>query len=228
MLKILIIEDNPTIAAQTGEFLAAHQWQIDYAKNAHQGLGLALNNIYDVILLDLNLPDRDGFEVCTSIKNEAQIDTPILMLTARDSFEDKATGFRLGADDYLTKPFDLRELALRCTALSRRSQLHRPKKLDLGELQLDVRTKNAQREGQELNLTSIGYKILELLALAHPEPVSRSYISHHLWADQPPESDALKSHIYALRKALDRPFAHPMLKTVLNVGFKLDVRDEKI
>lgn len=222
-MKILLIEDNQTIARQVVEFLSVHHWQVDFAHNAYLGMQLALEQIYDVILLDLNLPDLDGLAVCEQIKGNAEVTPPILMLTARDSFEDKAAGFRRGADDYLTKPFDLRELVLRCEALARRQTLHQSKKLTLGELELDTRTKTATRQKIPLELTAIGFLILELLVKSYPEPSSRSYISHQLWGDNPPESDALKSHIYALRKALDKNFAYPMLKTVMNAGFKLEL-----
>lgn len=222
-MKILLIEDNQTIARQVGEFLAGHRWQVDFAYNARLGIELALEQIYDVILLDLNLPDLDGLAVCEQIKGNTEVTPPILMLTARDSFEDKAAGFRRGADDYLTKPFDLRELVLRCEALARRQALHRPKILTLGELELDTRTKTATRRNIPLELTSVGFRILELLVNCYPEPATRSYIAHQIWGDNPPESDALKSHIYALRKTLDKPFAQPMLKTVMNAGFKLEL-----
>ena len=222
-MQVLFIEDNDTIARQVGEFLANHHWSVDFAHNARLGIGLALAHFYDVILLDLNLPDLDGLAVCEQIKAHAEVTPPILILTARDSFESKAAGFRHGADDYLTKPFDLRELVLRCEALARRHALHQPKNLTLGELELDLRTKTATRQKIPLELTSVGFRVLELLVKCYPEPASRSYIIHQLWGENPPESDALKSHIYALRKALDKPFAHPMLKTVMNAGFKLEV-----
>lgn len=222
-MKILLIEDNHIIANQVGEFLAAHQWQIDFAHNAQLGIQLALAHIYDVILLDLNLPDGDGLMVCDEIKTNAEVTPPILMLTARDSFEDKAAGFHCGADDYLTKPFDLRELVLRCNVLARRQSLHQPKIVTLGELTLNTKTKTATRQGIALELTSIGFRILELLIQCYPEPASRTYLTHQLWGEDPPESDALRSHIYALRKALDRSFATPMLKTVMHVGFTLEL-----
>ncbi|MDO3384910.1 response regulator transcription factor [Gilvimarinus sp. SDUM040013] len=225
-LKILIIEDNATIAAQTGEFLCGLMWQVDFAADAALGAHLARTEIYDVILLDLNLPDQDGLDLCQTIKREAERTPPILMVTARDSFEDKAAGFNRGADDYLTKPFDLRELALRCQALARRQSLHQPKVWEVGSLRLNARTQQAWRESTLLNLTHTGFKILDALAQAYPEPVSRSVLSHHLWGDSPPETDALKSHVYALRQALDKPFAHPMLKTILNVGYKLEGLDD--
>lgn len=228
MLKILLIEDNKTIAQQICEFLSGHQWEVDYACYAQQGINLALSQSYDVVLLDLNLPDMDGLKVCKTIKEESEVSQPILMVTARDAFEHKAAGFKYGADDYLTKPFDLRELVLRCQALAKRHILHTPKILELGELSLNTREQTACRQNKTLPLTTIGFKILEILMRSHPAPVSRTYLSQQIWGEQPPDSDALKSHIYALRKEMDKPFAHPLLKTIHNVGFKLDIPDEKI
>ncbi len=225
-MKILLIEDNVAIARQVIEFLSAQGCELDYAERGQQGIDLALEHIFDVILLDLNLPDMDGLEVCERIKREADVTPPILMLTARDSFSDKAAGFGQGADDYLSKPFDLRELILRCRALARRNQLHRSQSLSLGELQLDLAQKQASRQGQALTLTGIGFQILTLLVESYPQPVSRSLISHKIWSDSPPDSDALKSHIYSLRQALDKPFAYAMLKTVMNLGYKLELPSE--
>ncbi|WP_299771963.1 response regulator transcription factor [uncultured Pseudoteredinibacter sp.] len=225
-MKILLIEDNKAIATQLMEFLAAHDCDVDYAERGKHGIELALNEIFDVILLDLNLPDIDGLQVCEQIKQQAVVIPAILMLTARDSYADKAAGFGLGADDYLSKPFDLRELLLRCQALARRNQLHRSQQLNLGSLQLDLGQQQASREGQSLKLTSIGFQILSLLVESYPQPVSRSLLSHKLWSDSPPDSDALKSHIYSLRKALDKPFDKPMLKTVMNLGYKLELAND--
>lgn len=222
ILNILLIEDNRVIAQQITEFLFAHNWQIDYADNAKLGIQLACENIFDVILLDLNLPDMDGLEVCAIIKKQAQVIPPVLMLTARDSFADKAAGFKQGADDYLTKPFDLRELALRCQALARRSDLHQSTNITVGTLALMLSAKNALIDGKECALTTIGFNILTLLAKVYPKPISRSLIIHKIWADSPPESDALKSHIYALRKALAEHSKAPQIKTIMNVGYRLE------
>jgi DNA-binding response OmpR family regulator len=221
-MKILLIEDNQTISKQIGEFLAGHQWQVDFAHNAHLGIQLALEHIYDVILLDLNLPDLDGLAVCQEIKCSATVTPPVLVITARDSFEDKAAGFQHGGDDYMTKPFDLRELVLRCKALARRQLLHAPKVKTLGALTLDARSRIAMYGKLPLGLTSIGYQILEMLVQSYPEPVSRSYITHQIWGDSPPETDALKSHIYALRKSLSNSFGRPVLTTIMNAGYKLE------
>lgn len=223
-MKILLIEDNPTIANQVLEFLSGHRWHVDYAHNGELGIELALTQIFDVILLDLNLPDIDGLKVCKEIKQNAEVTPPILMVTARDRFEDKSAGFHRGADDYLTKPFDLRELVLRCEALKRRGDLHQSRILEIGELVLNLTTKTASRAGEELVLTNVGFELLCVLAQHYPKPVSRSFISHKLWSDTPPDSDALKSHIYSLRRALDKPFEYPMLKTVMNLGYQLEVK----
>jgi len=222
-LTILLIEDNPTIATQVVDFLSGLGWQVDYAATGKQGLALANDQNFDVILLDLNLPDIDGLEVCQEIRATALKQSPILMLTARDAFSDKREGYGVGADDYVTKPFDLRELALKCEALSRRVDLHREKQIEIGDLSLNLNAGEASRAQTALKLTRTGYRILEYLARAYPQAVSRSDLSHHLWGDDPPETDALRSHIYHLRSVLDKPFSEPMLKTLSQVGFRLEV-----
>ncbi|WP_246075862.1 response regulator transcription factor [Aliikangiella marina] len=225
-MKILLIEDNRTIGQQIVTFLEGHQWSVDYADTGELGIQLAIHDCYDLILLDLNLPDKDGIDVCQTIKKQAQTNVPILMITARDHFDDKAQGFYAGADDYLTKPFDLRELVLRCQALSRRQQLHLDKQLTIGELVIDVAMHQACRNQIELQLTNVGFKILLLLAQSFPKPVPRSKILHTVWGDELPDSDALKSHIYSLRNVLDKPFEKPMLKTITNVGYQLVTSNE--
>lgn len=222
-MKILLIEDNRTIGKQVIEFLEGHQWLVDYADCGSLGIELGIAQAYDVILLDLNLPDIDGLEVCRHIKQNSEIAPPILMLTARDDFTDKAQGFNCGADDYVTKPFDLRELALRCEALARRQQLFQNKNILVGELSIDRVSHMATRGDTRLQLTTIGFKILLILAQHYPNPVSRSMLLEKIWGDELPDSDALRSHIYGLRNALDKPFDFSMLKTITNVGFKLQV-----
>ncbi len=225
-LNILLVEDNLTIAKQLTGFLEGRGWQVDYAQTGGLAVNLSAANIYDLVILDLNLPDMDGLDVCSRIKEQGEVNTPILMLTARDAYDDKARGFDQGADDYVTKPFELRELALRCQALARRNDLHRSRKIELGELRIDLAQKLAWRQEQPLQPTAVGFRILVHLAEAHPNPVSRSVLVHHLWGDGPPDSDALKSHIYSLRGVLDRPFDYPMLTTITNVGYKLNLRDD--
>ena len=222
-LSILLIEDNLTIARQLTEFLEGHHWVVDYADNGTQGIDLALNQNYDVIVLDLNLPDIDGLKVCEQIKQQAKVNPPILMLTARDAFEDKAKGYGIGADDYVTKPFEFRELVLRCQALARRHNLHKSHRIEIGELVIEKNKCTAERQAQPLKLTNIGFKILLTLAQTYPQAVSRSNLIFKVWGDIPPDTDALRTHIYSLRNALDKPFKTSMLTTITNVGYKLEV-----
>lgn len=222
-MKLLLIEDNTTIASQIVEFLTGLGWQVDCAHNGALGIKLSGDDIFDVVLLDLNLPDIDGLDVCKAIQDVAKAKVPILMLTARSSYEEKYAGFKVGADDYLTKPFDLRELALRCDALAKRNDLHQNKRIGIGDLIVDLDTRQARRNGTILKLTSIGFDILALLAKYYPKPVSRDIIIHRIWGNSPPNSDVLKSHIYSLRLIVDKPFSHNMLETVMSVGYKLRV-----
>lgn len=224
-LAILVVEDHPTIARQVVDFLDGLQWQTDHAATGALAIELATRETYDVVLLDLNLPDIDGLEVCRAIKQRAPRNVPVLMLTARDAFEDKARGFNEGADDYLTKPFDLRELALRCEALARRGQLHIKQEMQLGPLTLLPREKRALYNTSPMPLTQSGFNILLALCTAYPQAVSRSAVMHDLWGANPPDSDALKSHIYALRKQLEQVSATQMIVTIPRLGYRLVLPD---
>ncbi|TQK11130.1 response regulator receiver domain-containing protein [Herbaspirillum sp. SJZ107] len=146
-LRVLVVEDHAAIARQIVDFLEGLHWEADHAAAGALAIELATRETYDVVLLDLNLPDIDGIAVCRAIKAGAPRNVPVLMLTARDAFEDKARGFHGGADDYLTKPFDLRELALRCEALARRGQLHQDREIRVGSLTLRVRERCALVDG---------------------------------------------------------------------------------
>ncbi|MDN2709465.1 response regulator transcription factor [Janthinobacterium sp. SUN118] len=227
-LSILLVEDHLAIARQVLDFLEGLRWQTDHAGTGALAVQLATRNRYDVVLLDLNLPDMDGLQVCRAIKAAAPSNVPILMLTARDAYEDKARGFRDGADDYLTKPFDLRELALRCEALARRQQLHVQQEMRVGPFTLLTREGRALCRDAPLPLTQTGFKILLLLCREHPHAVSRSALLQHLWGSQPPDSDALKSHVYALRKQLEQAGGAHMLVTIPQLGYRLafDTRAE--
>jgi DNA-binding response OmpR family regulator len=224
-LTILVVEDHPTIARQIVDFLDGLKWQTDHAATGTLAIDLATRNAYDVVLLDLNLPDLDGLEVCQAIKARAPRNVPVLMLTARDAFEDKARGFKQGADDYLTKPFDLRELALRCEALARRGQLHVSQEMAVGPFTLLPREKRALFNGTPISLTAIGFKILLKMCTVHPHAVPRSALTHDLWGANPPDSDALKSHIYALRKQLELAGAEQMIVTIPQLGYRLELDD---
>ncbi len=222
-LRILLIEDQAELAASIIDFLEGHGHRLDYAGDGRQGLELGLQGSYDVVLLDLHLPRLDGVEVCKRLRASADRHLPILMLTARDTLTDKMVGFDAGADDYLTKPFAVEELLLRCHALGRRHHRHDTNLLTLGELRIDRRLRQVQRSGQKIDLHPTPFDILLALAEVYPAVITRSELADRIWGDNPPDSDALATHIYSLRQALDRPFGRPILKTLHGVGFRLDI-----
>ncbi len=224
-LYILVVEDQQSIAQNIANYMESKGHVLDFASRGDQGLALALNHHYDLVILDLNLPVIDGLEVCQKLRQKAEHHLPIIMLTARDSIDDKVTGFTSGADDYLTKPFSLEELEVRCFALARRHLLQTNDTLTFDQLVIDRKTQKVSREGKRLELHSMGYRILSILAEAYPQVVSRSRLTQKLWGDQPTESDALRSHIYQLRNILDKPFTYPMIKTMHGIGFVLDAKD---
>ena len=223
-LHILIVEDQQSIAQNIADYMEDKGHVLDFATRGDQGLKMALTNHYDLVILDLNLPVMDGLEVCRQLREQASHHVPIIMLTARDSIDDKVSGFTIGADDYLSKPFSLEELEVRCFALSRRHLLQAEQILTLDQLVIDRKRQQVTRAGQDLALHTMGYRILSILAEAYPQVVSRSQLSQKLWGDEPTESDALRSHIYQLRNILDKPFDYPMIKTMHGIGFVLDVK----
>ena len=224
-LHILVIEDQSSIAQNIADYMELKGHTLDFAVDGKQGLSLALENYYDVIVLDLMLPAMDGWEVCRHIRNQATRSIPIIMLTARDSLGDKVKGFELGADDYLTKPFALEELEVRCLAMSRRTQLQTEHAIVIGSLKIDRQQQAVTRHDQEIALHQIPYSILLTLAEAYPRVVSRSELCQRIWGDDLTESDSLRSHVYQLRQAIDKPFDNAMIKTIHGVGFSLE-KDE--
>lgn len=220
-LDILVVEDNPALAGNIGDYLEPLGHRLDFADNGPRGLALALSRPFDVVVLDIALPLMDGLSVCRALREQADRHVPVLMLTARDTLEDKLEGFQSGADDYLTKPFALAELAVRCQALSQRHRLGVDHVVRVGSLEIDRRTGLARREGQGLRLTAVTWRILKLLAEAHPRYLPRYEIIRGIWGEDPPDSDSLRSHIHLLRQALDKPFGWPMLETVHGIGFRL-------
>lgn len=223
MDKILLIEDNREVAGIIFDYFESLGVELDYADNGEMGLQLAMAEKFDLILLDLMLPRMDGLTVCNKLR-EAGNTTPVLMLTALDNREDMLKGFRHGADDYLTKPFDLEILEVRMHALIRRYQgKTAPSVLTYKSLRIDQKTRQAYRDDKLLALNPTTYTILELLCQRAPEIVTRQDIARKLWDDDAtPSNDVLRSHIYQLRSQLDKPFDVPMLITVPKVGFRLE------
>lgn len=222
MKKILLVEDNREIAEIIFDYLELEGITVDYADNGMLGLQLAQKEQFDVIILDLMLPRLDGLSVCNQLRDEGNT-TLTLMLTALDSREDMLDGFEHGADDYLTKPFDLDILFARLKALSRRSsgQLATTK-IQYGEVSIDVKTRRAYRSDRLLALNPTTYKILALLCQKAPDVVTRQQIFDLLWEDEEPNPTVLRSHIYQLRNQLDKPFDYPILTTLPKVGFRLE------
>jgi len=220
--SVLLIEDNRDIAESIVDFLEPRGFTVDYAADGITGMHLAVTHSYDVIVLDVMLPGADGLVVCRKLREEARRDTPILMLTARDTLEDKITGLEAGADDYLVKPFEIRELEARMRTLVRRHRgVVTPETYQVADLALDLATQQVTRSGRTLVLTPIGFRLLTVLMRASPRVVSRAELERQVWGEVPPDSDALRSHLYNLRKAVDRPFDRPLLHTVSARGYRL-------
>jgi len=221
-LHILVIEDNPALRAGMATLLEARGHRVAFAADGLSGLQMALDEPPQVLVLDLTLPGMDGLRVCSQLREQADRHIPILMLTARDTLADKLVGFQSGADDYLVKPFAGEELLARCLALAHRHVRREGHVLRIGSLEIDRRSGSATRSGQVLELPQTACRLLVLLAEAWPRTVTRSELIRRLWGDEAPPSDPLRSPLYMLRQILDKPFDRPMLKTVHDVGFKLE------
>ncbi len=219
---VLLVEDNRGISETVGEFLERRGYSVDYAADGITGLHLAVSNSYDVIVLDLMLPGMDGLDVCRKLRQEAKKSTPVLMLTARDTLEDKVTGLDAGADDYLVKPFEVKELEARVRALIRRDRRQVSQEvLRVGDLVLDTATLRLTRAGKDLAVSPIGLKLLTILMRESPRVVSRRDIEREVWGDMLPDSDTLRSHLYNLRKVIDKPFQNQLLHTIHSAGYRL-------
>jgi DNA-binding response OmpR family regulator len=212
MLTTLLIEDNLDLANTVVDYLSLENINCDYASNGVSGLKLALENHYDVLLLDLNLPQLDGLSVCEQLRH-AGIDTPVLMLTARDQLKDKIAGFQAGTDDYLVKPFELQELVVRLQALSRRRS-GQVQLLQCADLQMNIAEKTVTRSGTQLKLSPTAWQLLEALLRASPNVISRQKLEEIMWGDENPDSDSLKVHFFNLRKVVDGPFSSPLIHNI--------------
>lgn len=225
--RILLVEDHRDLAEMIVAYLARRGYAADYAADGVTGLHLAVTESYDAIVLDLSLPGLDGMELCRRLRQDARSAVPMLMLTARDTVDDLVAGLRAGADDYLVKPFDINELEARLQALLRRArQQVTAAVLRVGDLTLDTGTLEARRGGRMLYLTPTALGLLEALMRASPRVLSRAELEFALWGDEPPDSDALRSHLYLLRRAVDRDANTALVHTVKHRGYRLAVLDE--
>ena len=221
-MRLLIVEDNRNLVANLFAYFEARGHELDAAPDGITGLHLALTQPYDAVILDWMLPRMDGPEVLRKLRENGHLDLPVIMLTARDELPDKLTGFRAGADDYLTKPFDLPELEVRLENLQAR--LHgraRSRVLKVHDLRLDLSTLEATRSGMPVHLFPAGRKLLETLMRASPAVVTREELERVLWGNDPPDGDMLRSHIYELRREVDGPFPVKLIHTLPRVGYRL-------
>ncbi|MCI5106983.1 MAG: response regulator transcription factor [Pseudomonadales bacterium] len=221
-MKILIVEDNRDIAENIAEYLEPLGYVLDFAYDGKAGLELALDTSFDAIVLDVMLPGLDGFSVCRKLRQDRGISTPVLMLTARDQLADKLSGFDAGVDDYVVKPFSVKELEARLKALVKRGAgQQEATQLEVADLHYDLNTQSANRAGIALQLNPIQRKLLVHLLRNQHRVVSRSELEQIVWEDNPPDKDILRSHIYSLRNTIDKPFDSKLLQTIHGIGYRL-------
>jgi heavy metal response regulator len=220
-MRVLIVEDEQRIAAFLERGLKEEGWAVDVVHTGNDALDWAAAAEYDVIVLDVLLPGRDGYSVCRELRARGA-KTPVLMLTARDAVDDRVTGLDSGADDYLVKPFAFKELLARLRALTRRQSDSRSAELRVGDLTLDTVAHTARRGDRRIELTAKEYSLLEYL-MRHPgRLLSRTQIAEHVWNfDFYSESNVVDVYIRYLRRKIDEGFDHKLIKTVRGAGYKI-------
>ncbi|MGX9418265.1 response regulator transcription factor [Vibrio sp. RC27] len=219
MLKVLVVEDDIDLATAIIDYMDLEDINADYAADGAVGYNLITTQTYDVVVLDLNLPKIEGLAVCERIRNLG-IETPVLILTAKDTLDDKLIGFSKGADDYLVKPFEMEELIARVNVLSKRRS-GQMTKLTIKDLEFDLSSREVKREGQLVKLSPIASKILEMLMRESPNSVSREKIIRNVWGEEQPDSNTLKVHIFNLRKQIDTPGREHLIHTIPSFGFAI-------
>ena len=223
-MKLLVVEDEKKAAAYLKKGLSEHGFIVDVASDGEEGLHLARTGNYDLVVLDIMLPDRDGYSVLSELRRAGK-QTPVLFLTARDTVQDRVKGLEYGADDYLIKPFAFSELLARIRSVLRRGKARRPEVLRIGDLEIDGLRHKATRGGQPLDLTAKEFALLTLFAQRAGEVLSRTLIAEQVW-DMNSDSDpsVVDVHVSRLRAKVDQPFRHKLLHTVRGVGYVLEVR----
>lgn len=220
-MRVLIVEDEPKMAAFLKQGLEEQRYAVDVALNGEDGLHWALNFPFDLILLDVMLPGMDGMALCRALRDR-RVSTPILMLTARDSVDDRVVGLDCGADDYLVKPFAFRELLARLRALTRRDTPHLTSVLAIGELSLNTVTHTAKRGERLIELTAKEYELLELFMLHPNQVLTRTVIAEHIWNyDYSPESNVVDVYVRYLRRKIDDDYDEKYIRTLRGSGYQL-------
>lgn len=222
LMRILVIEDNADILANITNHLQRQGYIVDCAQDGLRGYTMACEGQFDLIILDLMLPRLDGYQLCQKLREEAKCYIPVIMVTARDTLDNRLQGFDVGADDYLVKPFSLAELSARVRALINRTYRIRSNQvLQVGDLVFHQETLVLKRGQDVLKLPPTPLRILTELMQASPGVVHRSKLEEILWTDSPPDSDSLRTHIHQIRQIIDKPYALPLLQTVHGIGYKL-------
>lgn len=220
---ILVVEDEKKVATALKEGLEAEHYKVTVAHTGEEGFYLVSSQTFDLVLLDLMLPGRDGIEVLKTLRDH-ELHTPVLVLTAKDAVEDRVLGLDSGADDYLVKPFAFPELLARIRALLRRGRTDRVLKLKLADLEMDLVTRRVVRGGKSIELTAREFELLEYLLRNQGHVVSREMLTRDVWRERSrvsPLDNVIDVHIAHLRHKIDDPFDQKLLNTVRGVGFIL-------
>jgi len=220
-MRILLVEDEKKIASFIKRGLKENHYAVDVAFDGNEGLFLAETNTYDLIILDIMVPGKDGIAICRELRRK-QNNVPVLMLTARDDIEDKVEGLNSGADDYLTKPFAFEEFLARVRVLLRRQSSQKTTKLKVADLELDLVTHKVNRSGKTIELTSTEFALLEFLMRHANQVVTRTMISEHVWNDDFDSfSNVINVYIKYLRDKIDLDFPHKLIYSIRGTGYTL-------
>jgi len=217
-MKILLVEDERPLGIATSRILRGEGHQVAWAEDGAKGLRAAQTGDFDLLILDVMLPEKNGWDVLRELR-EGRVSTPILMLTALDEVADKVKGLDLGADDYLAKPFDMLELLARVKALLRRERTHRSRRIQIADLEIDVGLRRVVRAGKEIALTKREYDLLEALASNEGRVLSREAIQERVWNDEDSLSNTVDVFIASLRKKVDAGHAPKLIHTVVGFGY---------
>jgi two-component system copper resistance phosphate regulon response regulator CusR len=223
-MKILIIEDEPKTLAYLKRGMEESGYIVDAAYEGHDGLHLARTGSYDLIILDVMLPGKDGWTILSELRGSACV-TPVLFLTARDAIHDRVKGLELGADDYLVKPFAFSELLARVRSILRRGPVRKPDIVKIADLEIDTIRHRALRAGRILDMTPKEFQLLSLLMRRAGEVLSRTLIAEEIWdINFDSDSNVVEVHMRRLRSKMDDPFSHKLIRTVRGVGYVLEDR----
>lgn len=223
-MRILVVEDDTVIASQLAKALERERYQVDVVRDGVSGEAQARGESYGLIILDIMLPERDGWTVCENLR-KSRLRTPILMLTARDDVDDRVRGLDAGADDYLAKPFDLRELLARVRALQRRDKVNRSGTINIDDLEIDTVGKVVRRAGVELHLTRREYTLLEALARNEGRTLTREAILERVWENEESQPNTVNFHVVSLRRKVDQENQRKLIHTVHGIGYVLKVSE---